>query len=293
MRTVGTRSGALALTLDQNRRIRYSAPDRMYARFQTRGVMMSIVFDEGDAADFSDSTLSRVGGEGRPWSAVVHQAGRAIEEIEGVVSARVQLGLGDEVEEVHVVARGGRRAKEIVRDVETLLKAKFNFEIDHRKISVARLGESTQPAPEPEPLPRVHFRTVSLHLSRDGGEAQVELTTGGQRWVGRASSRGPDAAWPRLVAEATLDAVSQLLPPDSFLELADLVTTRIAERDVVLLNVRFRRDRHTQEMVGCAAVEGDMQRSVVFATLHSLNRFVGRFSESSQEEIVLEPPLNF
>ena len=254
---------------------------------------MTIVFDEGDATDFSESSLSPVDGRGRSGSTLVHQASRAIEEIEGVVSARVQLGMGEDVEEVHVVARGGRRAKEIVRDVETLLKAKFDLDIDHRKISVARLGESAAPSAEPEPLPRVNFRGVSLHLSRDGGEAQVELATGGQRWLGRAQSKGPESAWPRLVAGATLEALGQLLPPDSHLDLVDLITTRIGERDVIVITVRFRKDRQAQDMVGCACVEGDMQRSVVFATLHALNRFLGRFSESSRGEVILEPPLSF
>jgi hypothetical protein len=251
---------------------------------------MSIVFDEDGGAEFAEPSVVDLGGRQRSWSALVNEAGRALEEIEGVVSARIELGPTGDTEEVHVVARGGRRAKDVVRDVETVLKARFGLEVDHRKISVARLGETSQPAPVPEVPLRAGFRGVSLHLSRDGGEAQVELSSTGQRWVGRASSRGPDAAWPRLVAEATLDTVSQMLPAEAYLELADLKTTSIADKETVVVSVRFRRDRQAQDLLGCAAVEGDMQRAVVFATLHALNRFLGRFSEPARKEVILEPP---
>lgn len=248
---------------------------------------MSIVFDENDPVDRRVSSLK---GRGRTRTRVVQEAGRAMEEIQGVVSARVEASPGGEVEEVHVVARGGRKAKEIVRDVETLLKAKFDLAIDHRKISVARLGESTEAATEPQPSSRLSFSGVSLHLSREGSEAQVELARGGQRWVGSASSRGIEPAWPRLVAEATLDAVSQLLPSGLDLELSGVTSASVADREVVLLRVSFRGDRQDRELFGCATVAGDRQRSVVFATLHALNRFLGRYSGSCQRELILEPP---
>ncbi|MCK4547617.1 MAG: hypothetical protein KAW17_09270 [Candidatus Eisenbacteria sp.] len=251
---------------------------------------MTIVFDEDDGTGFTDQSVSPLSGKGYSLSARIQQAGRAIEEIEGVVSARVEAAQDGRVEEVHVVARGGRRAKEIVRDVETLLKAKFDLEIDHRKISVARLGDASQTPREPEVASRVGFQSVSLHLSREGGEAKVDLSSGSQRWVGRASSRGPESAWPRLVARATIDAVSQMLPPDSFLELADLTTVTVAERDAILVSLRYRKQRHSIDLMGCASMEDDVQRSVVYAVLHAMNRFLGRFSDTAQRELILEPP---
>jgi hypothetical protein len=251
---------------------------------------MIIVFAEDDEMHSSDQSGSSRGGTERSWSEVRGHAGRAIEEIDGVVSARVEGKREGKVEEVHVVARSDRKAKEIVRDVETLLKARFDLAIDHRKISVARVGEVPELATEAGAAPRVSFKGVSLHLSRDGGEAEVELMRSGQRWIGRASSRGPESAWPRLVAEAALDAVAQMLPADSYLELSDLVPTVVAERETVLVSVNFRRHSQSLQLVGCARVEGDMQRSVVYAALHALNRFLGRFSQGAQRELILEPP---
>lgn len=219
-----------------------------------------------------------------------HKISRAIEELGGVVSARIRVSSGGDIEEVHVVARGNRRAKEIVRDVETLLRAKFDLEIDHRKISVARLSETSQPDAQPEVPGRLGFKGVSLHVTRDGSEAAVELAWGERDWVGTAASTGPEPGWPNLVARATLDAVTRVLPAGSHLELSDLASITLDDSDVILLMINYRDGRYSQLLLGCARVDEDLQRSVVYATLHAVNRFLGRFTTYPQRELILEPP---
>jgi len=249
-----------------------------------------MVFDEGSRSDLTQRGGKPGKAGSRSWSALVEEAGGAIQEIGGVVSARIRSSREGEVEAVHVVARGTRKPKEIVRDVETLLRARYDLEIDHRKISVARLSEPGEAAERRAPPGRVNFKGVSLRLSREGGEAEVELACEDRHWVGSASARGPDGGWPRLIAQATLDALSQQLPPGSYLELSDLASVTIADQDVVLLSVRYSGGQQSELLLGCASVGGDLQRSVVYATLHALNRFLGRFSQSPQREVILEPP---
>ena len=58
---------------------------------------------------------------------------------------------GDEIREIHVVAVSARAPKQIVRDVETTLKAFLKRSIDHRMISVAlQEPQSAAPAKSPE-----------------------------------------------------------------------------------------------------------------------------------------------
>ena len=74
-----------------------------------------------------------------------HELAREVEgmlaEVQGVQQARLTLDRNGEISEVHVVADATRRGKELVRDIETVLKACFDFAVDHRRISVARVGE--------------------------------------------------------------------------------------------------------------------------------------------------------
>jgi hypothetical protein len=53
---------------------------------------------------------------------------------------------GEQIKEIHIVAVSARQPKQIVRDVETALKAFLRRPIDHRVISVAL--QTPEPAPE-------------------------------------------------------------------------------------------------------------------------------------------------
>ena len=78
------------------------------------------------------------------WASRAETAIKTLRDIDG---ASIQTD-GDEVREVHVLTRSTRHAKQIVRDVQTLLLTKFNRSIDHRVVSVAYVdAEGGMPAP--------------------------------------------------------------------------------------------------------------------------------------------------
>jgi hypothetical protein len=92
---------------------------------------------------------------------------------------------GEEIKEVHVVARTARRPKQIVRDVESALAAFLNRSIDHRIISVvllegtapapARPAAVAAPVPAPTPAPLEPSRRVSPAGSGTGGYAEARV----------------------------------------------------------------------------------------------------------------------
>lgn len=67
------------------------------------------------------------------WTAQAESAIKALRDVEG---ASIQLE-GDEVREIHVLSRSKRPPKQIVRDVQTVLLARFGRSIDYRVVSVA------------------------------------------------------------------------------------------------------------------------------------------------------------
>lgn len=66
-----------------------------------------------------------------------------IEALDGVISAKITEN-GESLEEVHVIADRSRQPKKIVRDIETIVQVTFDQEIDHKKISIARLDETNK-----------------------------------------------------------------------------------------------------------------------------------------------------
>ena len=67
------------------------------------------------------------------WAAQAEAAIKALRDVEGV-SIQTEA---DEVREIHVLTRSKRPAKQIVRDVQTVLLARFDRSIDYRVVSVA------------------------------------------------------------------------------------------------------------------------------------------------------------
>jgi hypothetical protein len=91
------------------------------------------------------------------WMSQAEEALKGLRDVEGAV---IQ-GQGDEIREIHIVTSSSRPAKQIVRDVQTLLLARFHRVIDHRVVSVAftqaaEVTPATPPAPA-TPEPRVVF----------------------------------------------------------------------------------------------------------------------------------------
>src|SRR5690554_6829159 len=63
-----------------------------------------------------------------------------INDVEGIVSSKVKLDDRGNPIEIHALADKSRNAKQIVRDIQSAVTAKFSLEIDHRIISIAQLS---------------------------------------------------------------------------------------------------------------------------------------------------------
>ncbi len=57
-----------------------------------------------------------------------------------IVSSKVKLDDTGNLVEIHALADKSRNAKQIVRDIQSAVTAKFDLEIDHRIISIAQLS---------------------------------------------------------------------------------------------------------------------------------------------------------
>src|SRR5215217_5697885 len=130
-----------------------------------------------------------------------------LSQVRGVLAVRVVLEEHGQIDELHIVGSPGRSAKQMVRDVESLLYVRGGVRLDHRKISLVQIAESAiQPA---------QVRIRLLDISRTAGEqATVAVTLGmeDQRVQGVGQSR-PDQEDPpeRLAGYATIHALDQLI----------------------------------------------------------------------------------
>ncbi len=207
---------------------------------------------------------------------------------------------GDVLREIHILTSSSRPAKQIVRDVETALRAQFGRAIDHRVVSVAyrRDGRPAVQGPVAEPVrrarsasdgARMRFAGVNLFVSGARTQAQVELTWKGLTRMGSASGWSTRQAAARLVAAATLQAVQHFLEEEVPLGVHEVEFVRLGRYRAAVISLILLDERRERLLTGTCAVDGDPQRAVVLATLAALNRLIGGLKSKEPIEYVLRP----
>ncbi len=81
----------------------------------------------------------------------VIDAQRWIGQIKGVLQCKIDLDAEGEISGIHVVAGMAREPRHIVRDVESLLKARLEIDVFYKKIGVVQVLDNG-PAPSPAPV---------------------------------------------------------------------------------------------------------------------------------------------
>lgn len=127
-----------------------------------------------------------------------------------------------------------------------------------------------------EATQRAAIRRVAFALSGGLGMAAVELEYDGRVVSGRAEGPVPGTAATMLMAEATLQAVQDLLPPAHQLILEGVSRTPLGASEalnVVLLSVSPQQEEH---LIGSAVFAADPQEAAVKATMKAVNLALAR-----------------
>lgn len=255
---------------------------------------------------------------GSPLAARAEAAIRRLRDVDGV-SVRAE---GEELTEVHVVSTSKRSPKQIVRDVQAVLRTDLGLPIDHRIVSVAiarptsiGAGEPARddPGPDPAPAPhpsaqrapaaafgeaaepdppapaddRIRYENVNLIVNGQRAQAQVELRWKGLPRVGNASGYSARDDANRLVAQATTLAVQEFLADPVALNVRDVTFLDVSGRRVVIVILSLLAHRHEKVLTGSCTVEQDTPQAVVLATLAALNRIVAGMRAKEPTEYVL------
>jgi hypothetical protein len=197
---------------------------------------------------------------------------QAIKQIKSVIAARINTNDAGEIEEVHVLAGSGRAPKQVVRDVESTLAAQFGLELDHKKISVAQVGDDEESAFAVVESTRPKLVGVTLRTVNGMAEVKVELLTGDKLIEGLAE--GPSSAYNklRLFVEATLKALASFTLDKFLFVTEDVGIIQLAKQQIALVSITLIAPTGEQSLTGCALVRSDDREAVVKATLDAVNR---------------------
>lgn len=225
---------------------------------------------------------------------------RRLRDIEGVSV----LSDGDAIREVHVVTRSDRAPKQIVRDVQTVLRTGLGVSIDHRVVSVAQAGPDRAPdavetpvalddlglePPVHAPLERIRFESVNLFVAGARTQAQVELRWKGLPRMGSATGWSTRDESHRLVAQAAAASVQEFLADPVALSIQAVEFVEVGRHRLVVVALALLVHRQERLLSGTCLVTQDTPQSVVLATLAALNRVVGGMAIKEPTEYVLRP----
>jgi len=208
----------------------------------------------------------------------------ALRAVPGIREASVRTSPDAHPIEVHVVAGGIKPAKQVVRDVQSVAMAQFDLDIDHRIVSVVQIPDDAVEVGEPttEPVsgtasasdstgPRPAL--TSITTERRGSDAIVSVTLGidGSAFSGTADGPASAVHRPRVVAAATLAALTELLGIEAHVDSSQILELGMREVAVTTLVLEIPR-LGQQAVCGSALVRGDAEDAVARSVLAAVNR---------------------
>lgn len=200
-------------------------------------------------------------GNSNDWSSIVTQ-------LPGILSADFVCNELGEPAEIHILSTNARQPKNISRDVQSALAAKFGISIDHRIISIAQIPDQTAVR-----QPRIVYEQLETVHSRDGYSVRVVLSHAGECFEGSAQTTGSQADKLLAAARATCLAISSSQCGRIRASATDVKRVELSGGIAVVVSVDLMPQNNKREqLVGCSYDFGDMMITAVKSTLDAVNR---------------------
>lgn len=196
---------------------------------------------------------------------------QTIEKLDSVVSCKI-ISVDNNFEEIHVVSNGSRTAKQLVRDIQSILIATYNIQIDHKKISVAEIqDDSVKKA-------GCRLKITSVSHDNNGQKAMVKVALDNHRNIFENSAMGVNTSRniDRMLVDVTLKTVEDAYGYEETFILEDVKTVNISTDKVVVVLITCINNGFEQKFCGSCLIRADYKEAVVKATLDALNRYVSR-----------------
>lgn len=183
-----------------------------------------------------------------------------------VLNCSVVCGEDNSIEEIHVLTPVGRNIKQMVRDVQSAVTAKFDIGLDYKKISIAQINESEFKES------RVKIDSIAVKNIDNMIEASVVLSYEDKIYEGKSAKVKSKANKPKAVAEATLAALENYIGVNGILYLEGMESIKIAGKEVYVTAVGYSIDNTEETFIGSSIISLDENESAVKSVLAAVNR---------------------
>ncbi len=196
-----------------------------------------------------------------------------IRNLKGVLNCKITTDDAQQIREVHVVADDSRGAKQISRDVQSILAAVYGVELDYKKISIAQVRGAVRAQPER----KLRIKAIERYSMQSKYHVKIVLEKDGEEFAGECSGMNNAALCLRKTGEAALLAVEKFLGEDGILSLDDVKVIDLTNIRMIAVAMTAYTEERGVEFCGCAILGHDNFDCVARAVLDAINPLVERY----------------
>ena len=143
-------------------------------------------------------------------------------KIPGILSCKVIMSTDNKIDELHVLCAQGKNTKQMVRDIQSAVNAKFDTDIDYKVISIAQI--------DIENFRESRLKISGITLTNVGNTIKtvVSLEHDGQLYEGTSTKIKSQTNKYKAIAEATIASI------ENFISLKDVFYLERIEKKTII-----------------------------------------------------------
>lgn len=202
---------------------------------------------------------------------------KSLKDLSDILFAKIVLSEDGDIKEIHIIAKDSSNPKNITRDIESFLLAKYNIQVDYRKISIAQVKDKEMidgqiKDEESESSLRLRFSDIKAGAIGDQFEVCVKLENNGKIYEGKVSGKNWEENREYLVAKASLEAISSYLEGSIFFQVDEIKKIELESKEIIVVSINLIDSKRKENLVGSMVIKDDFNKAVVKAILKATNR---------------------
>ena len=195
-----------------------------------------------------------------------------IEKLDSIIACKFVMNEEKYIEEIHIISNGKKSTKQISRDIQSILIARYDLDIDYKKISIAEIPDhgfkTIESRLEIEKISQENhgsLATINIGLSKNG--LSMENTTEGVNTPKNVE---------RIIAETTLKCVEDTCKDGTTFALEDVQAVQLSSRKVIIVIIMALLNGEAKPMSGSCIIRDNYTESIVKASLDAINRYISK-----------------
>jgi len=202
---------------------------------------------------------------------------KSLKDLNDILFAKIVLSEDGDIKEIHIITKDSSNPKRITRDIESFLLAKYNIQVDYRKISIAQvkdkeIKEGQIQEEESESSFRIKLSDIKVGAIGNQFEVSVKFENNGKIYEGKISGKNWNDNREYLVAKAALEGISSCLEGSIFFQVDEIKKIELDSKEIIIVCINLIDSKRKENLVGSTVIKDDFNKAIIKAILKATNR---------------------